>query len=433
MSIKWKFILWGLFFYLATGIALFQLLSIEKWYFVIGEFLLIISILLFISLYHQLVSPIKTIGSALNLLNERDFSTRLSPVKQKEINELVNVYNKMSEQLHLERVEHEEKNLFLSLLIDASPSAIIVLNADKNIEKLNPSALKLFKLDQNIVVPLLFSQLPEPWSFKLSHLEVDKTSTLRIDGIRQFKTFCGSFMDKGFARPFIIVEEMTRELIKAERQSYEKVIRMMSHEVNNSVGAVNSVMQSVKSISRQFDENVREDVVNAIEVAIERNTGLNNFMSNFADVVKLPNPLLKTVDLKDVISKTLDLFSANLAISNIDLKVSLNSFIINADAIQMEQVFVNIVKNSIEAVNENACIWVNMDVEKKTISVIDNGSGFGNDVKEKLFTPFFSTKQRGQGIGLILVREILLNHGFSFKLYCNSENKTEFLIDLNTY
>ncbi len=428
MSIKWKFILWGLFFYLSVGCTLILLLDINNWYFVVGEAFLVISVILFILLYNQLVKPIGTVSSAINLLKEKDFSTRLSPVKQKEIDQLVDVYNTMSEQLHKERVEHEEKNLFLDKLINASPSAILVLNGQYQITRLNPAAGNLFNISETFDEPIKFSDLPEPWPAQLESIEIGDSKSVKIDGIRRFKVSCNSFMDKGFANPFILIEEMTRELVRAERHSYEKVIRMMSHEVNNSVGAVNSVMQSVISLSNQFNPNIREDVINAIRVSIERNQGLNRFMVNFADVVKLPQPNLQLVNISKIIKNTTGLFQADILLNNIKTVITIEDFTIEADPVQLEQVFVNIIKNSIEAIENNGTIAITSGINPKSISIIDDGKGLSEETIDKLFTPFYSTKKTGQGIGLTLIREILLNHGFNFKLH-PSGSKTEFLIE----
>lgn len=420
----------GLLLYLSTAFILLQLLEVNKWYFVIGEFSLLISLVLFLMLYHQLVKPIETIRLAINLLKEKDFSSRLSPVKQKEIDQLINVYNKMAEQMHHERLEHEEKNLFLGLLIDASSSAILVFDDQNNIIRLNPSARKLFSIKEDVLLPILFSQLPHPWFTKLNKLQAGNSKSIQIDGIRKFKASSSSFMDKGFSQPFILIEEMTRELIQAERRSYERVIRMMSHEVNNSVGAVNSVMQSILSFSDQFDEDLREDITNSIEVSMDRNKSLTKFMANFADVVKLPLPQIQEMDLSVVIKKTVDLFKTELAIRNIQLETDLKTCLIKADAVQMEQVLMNILKNSMEAIGSDGSIAIQIKSKPLSVSIIDNGEGFSDETVEKLFTPFFSTKKTGQGIGLTLIREILLNHEFNFKLHRIENNQTEFLIGL---
>lgn len=426
MSIKLKFILWGLLFYLSTGFLLYHLLEVNKWYFVAGEILLLLSLVLFIILYGQLVKPIETISSAIHLLKEKDFSTRLSPVKQKELDQLIDVFNKMSEQLHLERVEHEEKNLFLDRLIEASPSAILILNTDNDIERMNPAARQLFQLPNEIKTSVSFSRLPPPWPEKLKSLNEEGFSSIKLDGVRRFKASYNTFMDKGFSRPFILIEEMTRELVQAERQSYEKVIRMMSHEVNNSVGAVNSVMQSVLGMSEQLDENIRADVEHALQISMDRNKSLNRFMANFADVVKLPLPVKKEVDVSELIKKVIPLFNTSFQTQEIQCIDKTSSYFVHADGVQIEQVLVNIIKNSVEAISSRGIIQI--EIKDNSLSILDNGGGFSNETIEKLFTPFYSTKQTGQGIGLTLVREILINHGFSFKLHRKDKVFTEFLI-----
>ena len=383
-------------------------------------------LVLFIILYGQLVKPIETISSAIHLLKEKDFSTRLTPVKQKEIDQLIEVYNKMSERLHLERVEHEEKNLFLDRLIEASSSAILILNTNNDIERMNPAARQLFQLSSEKHGTLNFSQLPSPWPEKLKSLNEEGFSSIKLDGIRRFKASYNTFMDKGFSRPFILIEEMTRELVQAERQSYEKVIRMMSHEVNNSVGAVNSVMQSVLGMSEQLDENIRGDVEQALQISMDRNKSLNRFMANFADVVKLPLPDKKEVDLAELIKKVILLFNASFQMQEIQYIDKSSSYFIYADGIQIEQVLVNIIKNSVEAISSRGIIQI--EIKDNSLSILDNGGGFTKETIEKLFTPFYSTKQTGQGIGLTIVREILINHGFSFKLHRKDKVFTEFLI-----
>lgn len=429
MSIKWKFIICGFCFYVAAALLLFRILEINKWYFVVAELFLLASLFMFISLYRQLIKPIETISSAINLLKEKDFSTRLKFVKQKEIDQLILVYNKMLEQLHNERVLHEEKNLFLDRLIDASPSAIFVLNDKNEIIRLNPAAHSLFSLAENVSIPLAISELPSPWPEKLSNLKSGDRVAVRIGAIRRFTASYNTFLNRGYAHPFIIIEEMTRELIMAERQSYEKVIRMMSHEVNNSVGAVNSVMQSVLSMSDQFNDDIRSDVSNALEVAMDRNYSMNRFMANFADVVKLPQPQLQQIDLSTIINRITDLFKVELNSRNILIQKKLVDCNILADSVQMEQLLVNIIKNSMEAIGSQGEIVIEIHKQPLVLSVTDNGEGFSELALDKLFTPFFSTKQKGQGIGLTLVREILLNHGFRFKLHRKQENITEFYIE----
>jgi nitrogen fixation/metabolism regulation signal transduction histidine kinase len=429
MSIKWKFILWGVIFYLIAGIALYFLLDVNKWLFIGGELALIFSLILFIMLYNQLVRPIGTISSAIHLLQEKDFTTRLAKVHQKEIDQLIDVYNKMSEQLLKERVEHEEKNLFLDRLINASPSAIIVLNANFEILKLNPVAEDLLGISHT-QLPIKIQTLSDPWSVNLSKIKPGEETSIRVDSIRRFKISCSSFMDRGFQRPFILIEELTTELMKAERQSYEKVIRMMSHEVNNAVGAINSVMQSVLSMENRFEKDIRKEVVMALEASIKRNQSMSSFMANFANLVKIPEPQIRECNFKNTLLNVIKLFESECEQRNIELSLNIDELWISADAAQMEHVIHNILKNSVEAISQNGKIIINLNSEEQFLSIQDSGIGFDEITQQKLFTPFYSSKKSGQGIGLTLIREVLNNHEFSFNLYKNQEGYTEFRVNL---
>ncbi|MDO8896284.1 MAG: ATP-binding protein, partial [Bacteroidales bacterium] len=177
------------------------------------------------------------------------------------------------------------------------------------------------------------------------------------------------------------------------------------------------------------EQNIREEVSHALRVSIDRNTGLNRFMANFADVVKLPMPQFQAIDMSVVIGKMIDLFQTELIAHQIKVESELSICNIKADPIQMEQVLVNIIKNSIEAIGTNGVIGFRIQTKPHlSVFITDTGKGFSEETNEKLFSPFFSTKKTGQGIGLTLVREILLNHNFQFSLRRTPDHITAFMI-----
>jgi signal transduction histidine kinase len=240
-------------------------------------------------------------------------------------------------------------------------------------------------------------------------------------------------MDHGFKHPFYIIEEFTEEIRKAEKEAYGKLIRMMAHEVNNTIGSVNSIMSSVQSSPESFVDSDREDVVRMLGIAIQRNYQMNRFMQNFSNVVKLPLPEKEKMDLNESVMVVIESFSTVFKEKNILIKVNLDSSspFISADRSQMEQVFSNIIKNSIEAVGNKGQISVSTVIKPVSLQFEDDGTGLSKVVSEKIFTPFFSTKPGGQGIGLTLVQEILTNHGFSFSFSNNKIVGTKFNIVFN--
>ena len=235
------------------------------------------------------------------------------------------------------------------------------------------------------------------------------------------------FVDRGFETRFIQIEELTHEIYKTEKQAYGKVIRMMSHEINNSIAAVNSVLHTIRPKLENY-----EGYSQTVDICIQRNENLNHFMGNFAEVVRIPEPKLKSVDLNILAENTVSLFQNQYDDSHIRFSTQFDKepVIINADDSQIEQVLINIIKNGCEAIEENGKVEVKTISNPPTLIVTNNGRGIEKIQQEKIFTPFYSTKSHGQGIGLTLSREILLNHKCRFELKTNQESQlTEFVIN----
>jgi len=428
MKLKHHFLIWGILLYSAAIIALILLHKQSVYLFFAGEILFLASLFFLINLYKKLVKPVEAISSAVSLLNERNFNTNLISVGQPDIDNLIDVYNKMTQQLRQERIKLRENNYLLDKLIEAGKSGIIIFGFDGYIIKINSVAKELIGFNEEFGSTKL-SDLKSKMSEELNKLKNDENRIIRLDGVKRYRAYKSGFMDNGFQRPFIIIEELTHELIKAERQSYEKVIRMMSHEINNSVCAVNSIIDSVITFNESVKHPLVNDIREALEVSRNRNQNLTNFMRNFANVVKIPKPILVNTNINSLIHNTVQLMIPLASSSGVQIKIVTPNqpVIIKADATQIEQVIINCIKNSLEACQHKGVITVQLT--NNCLSVIDNGNGISADNQQKLFTPFFSTKPNGQGIGLTIIREVLSNHGFNFSLTsCNNKQLTEFVI-----
>ena len=166
----------------------------------------------------------------------------------------------------------------------------------------------------------------------------------------------GTFLDRGFARSFLLLEELTEELRQSEKAAYEKLIRMMSHEVNNSVGASSSLLQSSLSYSTQLSGDDRADFERALQIAIDRMGQLNVFMRSFADVVRLPPPGRQAVNLVEVLRRIEGLVRADREARGIGWRWAIEEdpAVVTIDPVQIEQALLNIVKNAIEAIDHGA-------------------------------------------------------------------------------
>ncbi|UCE25189.1 MAG: PAS domain-containing protein, partial [Candidatus Zixiibacteriota bacterium] len=314
------------------------------------------------------------------------------------------------------------------------PIGVIILDLDDRITMLNPAARGILGVEAEEIIGCPLAQLSTIPGFELAGMTDGETRLIKVSGVQTYKCRKSHFLDRGFHRHFLLIEELTREILETQKRAYGRVIRMMSHEVNNSVGAVNSIMQSSLTYAERLPPEEKKEFGDAVNVAMERNSGLNKFMANFADVVRIPLPIKEAYDLHSLLKSVHILMSAECDRRGISWEWQLSPapMIVEIDPHQIEQVLVNVVKNAIEAIEKDGSITIRtMAASPCTLSIVDDGKGIGEEQRQRLFTPFYSTKKDGQGIGLTLIREILVNHGFSFNLESVSDGGTEFWINFD--
>ncbi|MDQ2794777.1 MAG: HAMP domain-containing histidine kinase, partial [Bacteroidota bacterium] len=262
-------------------------------------------------------------------------------------------------------------------------------------------------------------------------LAESQPQALRLSGLATYRATAAHFLDRGFTRRFVMLEELTRELIRQEKQAYEQLIRMMAHEINNSIGAINSILHSFQHYAPQLAPADRPDFTEALDVSIARNTQLANFIGSFARLVRLPPPAPQPTDVRALLRATARLLQPQSAERRIRWHLALPAepLLVNLDAQQLEQALLNVAKNAVEAIGHDGNIWVSATRSPPTLTIENDGPGLIPAVRQRLFTPFFSTKRDGQGIGLTLVRDVLLAHGFRFSLETNEAGRTAFSID----
>lgn len=393
-------------------------------YFYIGEGLVLFILCYLPFFYRKIVKPLNSIGSGMELLREQDFSSRLSPVGQYEADRIVNVFNRMMEQLKNERLRLREQNNFLDLLIKASPMGVILTTLDEDLSELNPMAQKMLGVRQEDVLGKKMNEIDSPLAAELANVPKGETATVRLNDSNIYRCTHSSFIDRGFQHPFFLIESLTDEVMKAEKKAYEKVIRMIAHEVNNTTAGITSTLDTVEQALSA--EEGMDDICDVMRVCIERCFSMSRFITRFADVVKIPEPTLTPVDLNDLAFTCKRFMEGMCADRNIKLRLEIDETLkeVKMDASLFEQVLVNIIKNAAESIEKDGEIIVRT-LSPATIEVVDNGKGISKEVEAKLFSPFFSTKPNGQGIGLIFIREVLMRHGCTFSLRTYADGLTD--------
>lgn len=409
------------------GVLLYLSSQMNIVFFYIGEGLILFILFYLMFFYRKIVKPLNSIGIGMELLREQDFSSRLSTVGQYEADRIVNIFNRMMEQLKNERLRLREQNSFLDLLIEASPMGVIVTSLDDDLSELNPMALKMLDIRPEDARGKKMKDVDSPLAAELANIPKGNTATIRLNDSNIYRCTHSSFIDRGFQHPFFLIESLTDEVMKAEKKAYEKVIRMIAHEVNNTTAGITSTLDTVEQALSS--EEGMDDICNVMRVCTERCFSMSRFITRFADVVKIPEPTLSFVNLNDLVFTCKRFMEGMCNDRRIRLRMEIDESVrnVNLDASLFEQVLVNIIKNAAESIEADGEIIIRT-LSPAAIEVIDNGKGISKEAEAKLFSPFFSTKPNGQGIGLIFIREVLMRNSCTFSLRTYSDGLTKFRI-----
>lgn len=427
MRLKGFFFILVLLLLVIAGFFIYLVGKLPPLYFYIAEGMVALTLLYLIIFYRKIVKPLNTIGSGMELLREQDFSSRLSLVGQHEADRVVNVFNRMMEQLKNERLRLREQNHFLDLLINASPMGVVIMTLDNEVSQLNPMALKMMGTRYEEALGKKLPDIDSPLAAGLAAITKGETETVRLNDSNIYKCTHSSFIDRGFHHSFFLIESLTDEVMKAEKKAYEKVIRMIAHEVNNTTAGITSTLDTVEQALSETGD--MEDICDVMRVCTERCFSMSRFITRFADVVKIPEPHRTLTNLNDLAFACKRFMEGVCTDRNIRLRLECDETLgdIRLDVSLFEQVLVNIIKNAAESIGRDGEIIISTS-SPATIEVIDNGPGITKETEAKLFSPFFSTKPNGQGIGLVFIREVLSRHDCTFSLRTYADGLTRFRI-----
>ena len=431
MSLKAKYILFSLILHLLIAVLVFEVLREHKLYFFLAEIGILTSLFFSYRMYRSFIQPLEFMASGVDAIKDKDFNVKFIKTGSREMDKLIDVYNDMIDNIRLERTNLQEQHYFLQKLINASPNGIIILDYDDRLFEMNPKAMDFLSIKghwQN--KPL--NEFNHPILNAISAMPAESSKVLALQGTERIKCQSSRFIHQGFERKFIMIQELSKEILEAEKRAYAKVIRMMAHEVNNSIGAINSILHSLLEFYAMEDAEQDAEVKSSLNIAIDRNDRLNLFMQNFASVIRLPEPFFERISLQKMLRDIAHLMEAQAETKNINFELLLpeKELFAQIDIYQMDQALVNMVKNSIESIGETGTIRFQLIEQPLTIIIEDNGPGLVPEIVDQLFSPFFSTKTEGQGIGLTLIKEILMNHGAQFSLRTLDTGWTRFEVVL---
>lgn len=426
-----RYWLFGLIFLMvATIYAVVAYLPRE--YMIIAYISMGVESLLLLFLFTSVLKPAQTVRHGMDLIAAQDFNNRLVKVGEPETDRIVKLFNTMIDKLRNERLNNMERESFLQLLIEASPMGVVMLDFDGKISLVNQSFLKITGIQsEESVVGREIAALPSDLARRMGEVPLGVREVIRRGDVRCYRCYHLSFVQSGFQRHFYLLESLTEEVMKAERGAYEKVIRIISHEVNNTMGGVKSVLDMLHDLTDS------DEVAEVIESCDNRCDQMTRFISSYADVVRVPEPVKEANDLNSVVEDMVPFLHGMMPPGvKLDYASSDTPLMVAVDVALIQQVIVNIVKNAIESIptgsdpsrEGHVGILTYKREGRSVLEINNNGEPISDAVAAQLFSPFFTTKREGRGIGLTLINEILNRHGALYSLKTYPDGLTRFVI-----
>ncbi len=432
MKLRWMFALVALMVIAAGVIFAMTMREVSsQWTVYIVEGIMVFCLVVLLLFYRTSMRLVRSVSNGMDLLREQDFSSRLAHVNQREADRIVDVFNRMMDSLKNERLKLREQNHFLDLLIGASPMGILIFDQSEVITMGNKAAASFFGYDDSSdLIGRKLIGIPSPLAAVIKGMQPETIETVRLSNSKIYRCSRLSFMDSGYAHPFVLIEHLTSEMVKAEKKAYEKVIRMIAHEVNNSVAGVNSTLDTVASMLEEESDDALHATADVLRVCQERCLTMSRFITSYADVVKIPEANLMLTDLNERVYACKEFMESMCNERDIRLHVQLcdECVQVKIDNVLFEQALVNILKNAIESIGSDGDVYITTTAKPATLTIADNGAGISPDIENKLFSPFFSSKPDGQGLGLIFISDVLTKHNCLFSLRTFDDGLTRFSI-----
>ena len=341
------------------------------------------------------------------------------------------------------RSEKEQKEHYLNYVIDNIKVGLIAFDNDWNIEFINNQA-KIYLNKKNYKLVTL-NNLERDFVEVFSTIQISESKIIKriIHDELFYLAFSSSeFKMDGKRIRLFAIHDVKNEIESTEVKSWQKLTSVLTHEMMNSITPITSLAHAIKKYLKDDSEIIDKqeisneliyDIVENADIIESRGKGLLKFINNYRTISKLPKPKLEEINLNTFIQKIIHLFNKELKEKKIEIafNVTPENLLIIADKGMIEQVIINLIKNSIESSTNTTDAKIRVRAKFNTnnqtiISVVDNGKGIEPEIMDNIFVPFFTTKENGSGIGLSLSRQIMRLHNGSIMVNSAPNKETTF-------
>jgi nitrogen fixation/metabolism regulation signal transduction histidine kinase len=381
----------------------------------------------------------------LMTIRHEDFSqTFLGGGLGSSFDELKAAFNEVIQKFHRARAEKEEHFRYLQTVVQHVGIGLIAFQPDGRVELINNAAKRLLKIPRLRNIGELES-FSKPLVQKLLDLKSGQKALVKVDvqnELLQIAINATEFRLRDQNFTLVSLQNIQSELEEKELEAWQNLIRVLTHEIMNSVTPIASLASTINDLlnsngqktSAALNNETRSDVNGALRTIQKRSEGLLHFVDAYRNLTRLPVPNFQIFSVQELFKRVYHLMQVDLAQTiRFDYSVIPESLELTADSELVEQILINILKNAIHAVTERENPRIDLtskidDRGRVIIQVTDNGPGIPKDMLDKIFIPFFTTKENGSGIGLSLSRQIMRLHRGTITVRSQPNEQTVFTL-----
>jgi two-component system nitrogen regulation sensor histidine kinase NtrY len=424
----------------------------QHWY--ITAFCLFLIILaLVLDLFHYLEKTNRELVRFFSAIRYEDFTQHFPPEQTSgsfadlsaELNNTITAFQRI-------KADKEANHLYLQSLVAHMRIGIITFNEAGEVNLINQAAKDLLQVPHLTGIQALQRVSPELVT-AMETLENEESKMVVLTGPEEqllLTVKASTFRLQGQLLKIISLQNIRSEMEEKELDAWQKLIRVLSHEIMNSITPVISLTNSIGTLVEtelvkrenkgELDEEVILDIRTGLQTIEKRSEGLLHFVDKYRKLTRIPKPRLQRLDLNQLLNSIKQLLSREFRESQVQLLVRLPGapLLINADADMIEQVVINLVKNGLEACQD--CPEPQVEIKafadpqennRVKVEIKDNGKGIPAEIMDQIFVPFYTTKRHGSGIGLSLSRQIMRLHKGSLRVSNTAPGQTVFTLVFN--
>lgn len=441
---RFRMVLAGRVLLLGGFIFLLYFLVLQTSYYAATLIVAALIVYQFVSLIAYVEKTNRDLTRFLDAIKYSDFSqTFASTGLGSSFNELKAAFNEVIERFQETRASQEEHFRYLQTVVQHVGIGLIAFNSEGEVSLINNAAKRLLNMPHLKNIRSLAGS-SEKLVEALFGLKSGQKALIKLeqhDQLMQLAVYATEFKMQHQRYTLVSLQNIGAELEEQEMEAWQKLIRVLTHEIMNSITPISSLAATASVLLQDVKEENREaadslgDIGNALQTIRNRSEGLSNFVDAYRNLTRIPRPNFQIFPIRDLFGRITMLMRTQTAAGKIDLRSEIRpaSLELTADPELVEQVLINLALNAIQAVSGQAearvILSARMDERGRVlIQVEDNGPGILPEVLDKIFIPFFTTKKGGSGIGLSLSRQIMRLHRGTISVQSEINTRTVFTL-----